>query len=713
MINFKKSMKLLFTHIKKYFILIIIAIMFLILATYLQLQAPKFMGEGFTALGDYIGIQIASNNIEEVDEKITSDDYLDEVEKKEIVTKLGLTGKNESEFMSKESEDIKFQNKMNKVLKEVIAIDENRINESLGLNQEQIKFINDSNLDENSKLTLINIPKESLKEISSNTVDFEKLKREKKDSFMKFIYSLIATYVTMVISMVLYSIAFVVISGGTTRKIRKGLFGKMERLSVKFYDMSNVGDLLSRFTNDIDNITMLLNETLVQILSNFFLVIGVGIMMWKEDTSSINVLNIVIQKPIFITVIIFGFFSMFLASFMLKKAEKYVSQQQIKLGNLNGFIDEQLSGQKEIITYNLKEKVVGEFNKFNEDLKEVSYKGQIYSGMLMPIMSGIGLIAMGIIILVGSELVIQGIFSVGMILAFQQYTQLFFSPLSSIFSQYNTVELGLTGANRVQEIFEEEETIVNSKEIVEFKNPNGIIQFKHVDFSYIEGKEILKDINIFVEPGKMVAIVGPTGSGKTTIMNLINRFYDINNGEILIDNINIKKYDISELRKNIGIVLQDSVLFHGTIEDNIKYGKDDASSEEIIKSAKIANIHDYIMTLPEKYQTKISNNSTIFSTGQKQLMSIARTIITNPAILVLDEATSNVDTITEAKIQIAMDNVISGRTSFVIAHRLKTILKADIILVLKDGEIIEQGSHKELIKENGFYAELYNNQFVE
>ena len=709
--KFIGGVKLILENAKKYFLVTLIVFGLMGFATFLNTQAPKIMANSFNALGEYIMVSVANNAQKDIENILNKNEITNE-DKQEIIDKLNLTQKQQEDFLKMTSEQIKMQNEVNKELINIINIDQNRIKNGEGFSEEQLKLLNDSTLPIMLKQQIKMMSNEQLKKIAENNIDFESKIDEKYNVFMDFVVKLAIVYVILTFAMAIYTFLFVNVSVGTTQKMKNKLFNKIQSLSIKFYDMSNVGDLLSRFTNDIENITMFLNSSFIQISSNLFMLIGVGISMYIEDTSEFKIGGFVIQKPLFWVVIIFGLIAIFVSSFMLKKANQYVSIQQEKLGELNGFIDEILSGQKEVITYNLQEKFSQKFIKLNNELKTIIYKGQVYSGLLMPIMMGVGLLALGLIVFVGSDLVIQGIFNVGILIAFITYTQNFFNPLANSVAQYNMVELGVVGSYRVKEIMDIEEKIYETNKPVPFNPEINNIEFKDVCFSYVEGTKIIKHVNIDINGGENIAIVGPTGGGKTTIMNLINRFYDPQEGEILINGINIKEYNLADLRKNIGIVLQDSIVFEGTIFENISYGKKDASLDDVINAAKIANIHDYIMTLEDQYETKISNSSNVFSNGQKQLISIARTILTNPSILILDEATSNVDTITEAKIQKAMDNVIKGRTSFVIAHRLKTILNADKILVLKDGEIIEVGSHKELLEQKGFYYELYKNQFV-
>lgn len=500
--------------------------------------------------------------------------------------------------------------------------------------------------------------------------------------------------------MFIFSISLVYISVTSTFYIRQNLFGKLQRLAIKFFDSTSDGDVLSRFTNDIDNIANLINQGGVQIVSSIFLFAFVTYNMLKE------------QLKLGLIILLLGTVLIVILAFIAKKATKYVSVQQDSLGKLNGYIDEKISGQRVIITNGLEDEVVGRFEPFNHDYRDKAILGQTYSGMLTPIINGFSMLTIALVILFGSRMAIDNVIQIGMLITFVQLAQRFFQPFQTFAAQYNVFQLALSSARRVEEVLDEKEDINTKEGAVQFEKINKSIVLNNLRFGYSKDVEVLKGVDIEVYANRMVALVGPTGSGKTTVMNLLNRFYNVEDGMILYDGVDINDLDVESLRKNVGIVLQDSVLFTGSIYDNICYGKPEATKEEVIEAAKLANIHDYIMTLEKGYDTQVDNQSSVLSTGQKQLISIARTIITDPKLLILDEATSNVDTVTEAKIQKAMENVISNRTSFVIAHRLKTILNADLILVLKDGEIIEHGDHHELVNSDGLYSELYHNQFV-
>lgn len=509
----------------------------------------------------------------------------------------------------------------------------------------------------------------------------------------------ILTVVTMFISSFLSSR----ISAQATGRMRIGLFGKLQKMTIKYFDTHQDGEILSLFTSDLDNIFNAMNQAIFQLLSQFALFVGIIWMMFDQNTKLAWVT--MASTPVAILV----------AGVIISQARKFIDAQQDATGSMNGYINEQINGEKIIITQGLQENSIAGFTPHNEEVKQATFKGQVYSGMLFPLMQGLSLLNLAIVIFFGSWLVVsEGMdkaVGLGLIVVFVNYSQQYYQPITQITSIYNMLQLAVTGARRLSEVHEQDEEIntTNGRELSTLKTG---VTLDNVHFGYQKDKEILHGVTIDVKKGQMVALVGPTGSGKTTIMNLLNRFYDVNEGSVKFDDVDIRDLDLKSLRNHVGIVLQDSVLFTGTVADNIKFGKPEAVDNDMINAAKQANIHDFIMSLPEKYQTKVDDDNSVFSTGQKQLLSIARTILTNPAFLILDEATSNVDTVTEERIQAAMDNVIAGRTSFVIAHRLKTILGADKIVVLKDGQVIEQGSHAALVAEGGFYSELYHNQMV-
>ncbi|MFT8756737.1 ABC transporter ATP-binding protein [Leuconostoc pseudomesenteroides] len=509
----------------------------------------------------------------------------------------------------------------------------------------------------------------------------------------------IVTAITMFISSFISSR----ISAEASGRMRIGLFAKLQRMTIKYFDTHRDGEILSLFTSDLDNIFNAMNQAIFQLLSQFALFVGVILMMFNQNVK----LALVTMASTPVAIIV--------AWFVISRARHYIDQQQDATGKMNGYINEQINGEKIIITQGLQKESIAGFAPHNETVKQATFKGQVYSGMLFPLMQGLSLLNLAIVIFFGSWLVVHDgmdkSVGLGLIVVFVNYSQQYYQPITQITSIYNMLQLSVTGARRLSDVDEQVEEIspVNGQKLT---GVSSNVTLKDIHFAYQENKEILHGVSIDVQKGEMVALVGPTGSGKTTVMNLLNRFYDVTGGAVTFDGVDVRDLDLKSLREHVGIVLQDSVLFSGTIADNIKFGDPEASDEAMIDAAKQANIHDFIMTLPDAYQTKVDDENSIFSTGQKQLLSIARTILTNPSFLILDEATSNVDTVTEARIQAAMDNVIAGRTSFVIAHRLKTILGADKIVVLKDGQVIEEGSHEALVAEGGFYAELYHNQMV-
>lgn len=524
-----------------------------------------------------------------------------------------------------------------------------------------------------------------------------------KAPFVSVIKLLIGLYVLNWISMFIQNMLMSFVTGNSTNNMRIDLFKKLERINIKFFDTHQDGEILSRFTSDLDNISNTMNQALIQVLTNVSMMIGVLFMMFRENVQMSLATLAISPLAIIVAVVI------------IKQAEKNVGVQQENIGKLNGYIDEKISGQKVIITNGLEEETIEGFEVLNEEVKKATFKGQVFSGLLFPTMQGISILNTAIVIIAGGFLVLNGsgdkAAGLGLIVMFIQYSQQFYMPLTQISSQFSMLQLAFTGAKRLNEIFDVEDEY-EKESVTDIDGIHDTVSLEHVNFSYEPGKPILKDINITANRGQMVALVGPTGSGKTTVMNLLNRFYNVDGGSIKLDGKDVQDISLASLRSHIGIVLQDSVIFSGTIRDNLVFGKPDASEEEMILAAKQANIHDFIMSLDEGYDTQVNDENSVFSVGQKQLISIARTIITDPSLLILDEATSNVDTVTESRIQKAMENIISGRTSFVIAHRLKTILNADYIVVLNQGEIIEEGTHEELIEQQGFYAELYQNQFV-
>lgn len=488
-----------------------------------------------------------------------------------------------------------------------------------------------------------------------------------------------------------------------TNGMRKNLFAKLQRMKIRYFDTHQDGKILSLFTSDIDNIFNALNNAIFEIVSQGALYIGTLIVMFSIN---VKLALITVASTPFVLVI---------ALVIMSKARKYLDAQQDEISNLNGYVNEQINGEQVILSNGLQQESIAGFKKYNQRVKDTMFKGQFYSGLLFPLMQGLSLLNLAIVIVGGIWLIVADSMNtatgLGLIVMFVQYSQTYFQPLTQLTSIYSMIQLALTGARRLAKVEAQPEEDL----VLDGKKQEGLhskVALNDVHFSYDEGKEILHGIDLSVKKGQMLALVGPTGSGKTTTMNLFNRFYDVDSGSVTFDGVDVRDLTLKSLRSKVGIVLQDSLLFTGTIADNIKYGKPDASDEEMIAAAKQAQIHDFVVSLPDGYATKVSDEQSIFSTGQKQLVSIARTLLSDPDLLILDEATSNVDTVTEEKIQQAMDAVLAGRTSFVIAHRLKTIVNADKIAVLRDGNVIEQGSHADLLAQKGFYYDLYTNQMV-
>lgn len=516
--------------------------------------------------------------------------------------------------------------------------------------------------------------------------------------------SVLVSFVCLSISSLIYMVLMTRVIAHSTNEMRKGLFGKLSKMTVAFFDRHQDGDILSRFTSDLDNILQALNESMIQVMSNALLYLGLVIIMFVQN-ARLAWITVASTPVAFLLLVV-----------IVRLARKYTNLQQKEVGRLNAYMDETISGQKAVIVQGMQEEVIKGFIEQNDRVRSATFKGRTFSGLLFPIMNGMNLINTAIVIFVGSAVLlsdpnVETAVAVGLITTFTQFSQQYYQPIIQIAASWGSLQLAFTGADRIQEMFDAPEE-VRPENAPAFTELTDSVEIKHVDFSYVEGKPILKDVSILAPKGKMTAVVGPTGSGKTTIMNLLNRFYDVDSGSIEFDGRDIRDYELDSLRSHVGIVLQDSVLFSGMIRDNIRFGVPDASQEMVETAARATHIHEYIESLPDKYDTLVDDDQNIFSTGQKQLISIARTLLTDPQVLILDEATSNVDTVTESKIQQAMEAVVAGRTSFVIAHRLKTILNADQIIVLKDGEVIEQGNHHQLLKLGGFYSELYHNQFV-
>ena len=522
-------------------------------------------------------------------------------------------------------------------------------------------------------------------------IDFEKI--------AGILLTLLGLYAISMLFSLIQNFTMTNVSQKLTYRIRNDIAQKINRLPMKYFDKRTHGEVLSIITNDVDTFSQNMNQSVTQIITAICTIIGILIMMLSISVTMTLVSLVVL--PI----------SVIAVSVIVKKSQKYFKSQQDYLGHVNGQVEEIYGGHDIVKVFNGEEKAIEEFSKMNEELYHSGWKSQFMSGLMHPIMNFAGNIGYVGVAILGGYLAVQGRITVGNIQSFIQYNKQFTQPINQIAQISSMLQSMVAASERIFEFLEEDEEIQEIPNPVSTKGLKGNVTFDHVEFGYDENKIIIHDFNETVKDGQKVAIVGPTGAGKTTMVKLLMRFYDVNKGAILVDGHNVKDFNRGELRKMFGMVLQDTWLFGGTIKENIKYGKPDATDEEVIAAAKAAHVHHFIQTLPNGYDMIIDEESSNISQGQKQLLTIARVILANPQILILDEATSSIDTRTEGQIQDAMDNLMKGRTSFIIAHRLSTIKNADVILVMNQGDVIEQGTHEELLEKGGFYAGLYNSQF--
>ena len=519
------------------------------------------------------------------------------------------------------------------------------------------------------------------------------------DYIGKVLLILLGLYVISALFSFVQSFIVSGISQKVSYKLRKEISEKINRMPLKYFDKRTHGEVLSRITNDIDTLSQNLNQIMTQIITAVTTVIGVLIMMlsisWQMTIASLLILPI----------------SMIIIGFIVKNSQSHFKSQQKYLGHVNGQVEETYGGHNIVKAFNREDAAIAEFNEINDKLYESAWKSQFLSGMMMPMMTFIGNLGYVLVSILGGYFTIKKTIQVGDILSFIQYVRSFNQPIAQTAQVANIMQSMAAAAERAFEFLDEEEEIQVSDHPVSVENIKGDVSFDHVNFGYSEDKIIINDFTTNIKAGQKVAIVGPTGAGKTTVVKLLMRFYDVNKGAILIDGKNINDFNRADLRSLFGMVLQDTWLFNGSIMENIRYSKLNATDEEVIAASKAAHVPHFVKTLPAGYSMELNEESSNVSQGQKQLLTIARAILADPKILILDEATSSVDTRTEVLIQKAMENLMEGRTSFIIAHRLSTIKDADLILVMKDGDIIEQGSHEELLKADGFYASLYNSQF--
>ena len=515
----------------------------------------------------------------------------------------------------------------------------------------------------------------------------------------QILLTLLALYVVSALFSFIQGFTMTGIAQKITYKLRNDIAEKINRLPMDYFDKRTHGEVLSIVTNDVDTLSSNLNQTITQIITSICTLIGILVMMlsisWQMTLISLVILPV----------------SAFIVKNIVGKSQKYFVKQQDYLGHVNGQVEEIYSGLNIVKVFNGENKVIKEFKKANNELYHSGWKSQFLSGLMFPIMNFIANIGYVGVAVAGGYLAIQGTITVGNIQSFIQYNKQFTQPITQIAQISAMLQAMIAATERVFAFLEEPEEVKTVKGNVDTSKLKGNVEFSHVHFGYNPEKIIINDFSASVKEGQKIAIVGPTGAGKTTMVKLLMRFYDVNSGEILVDGHNIKDIDRGELRKMFGMVLQDTWLFGGTVKDNLKYGNETASDDDVIRAAKAAHVHHFIKTLPNGYNSVLNEESSNVSAGQKQLLTIARVILANPKILILDEATSSIDTRTEIQIQKAMDNLMKGRTSFIIAHRLSTIKNADLILVMNHGDIVEQGTHEELLAKNGFYADLYNSQF--
>lgn len=516
--------------------------------------------------------------------------------------------------------------------------------------------------------------------------------------FLTLLLSLLVIYVFNSLSTFLQNYWMIGIAQDTVYTMRSQLFRHLHKLPITFFDRRQHGELMSRVTNDIENVSSTLNSSVIQIFSSLLTLVGtIVVMLWLSPL--LTLLTMIIIPLMFLGM-----------RWITNRTGKLFKEQQKNIGELNGFIEETVSGQRIVKTFSQEDRVIREFKVRNEKLKQSGYLSQAYSGFIPKVMNLLNNLSFAIIAGIGGYLALKGFISIGTIVIFTEYSRQFTRPINDLANQFNTLLSAIAGAERVFEIIDEEEEAVDEQDAGSLEDIKGEVIFDKVSFAYEKSGETIKNVNFKVRAGENVALVGPTGAGKTTLVNLLARFYDPNRGKILIDGRDIQQVKRSSLRSHMGFVLQDSYLFQGTVRENIRYGRLDATDNEVEEAARLANAHSFIQKLPNEYEFMLKQDGSGISQGQKQLISIARALLADPSILILDEATSSIDTITEVKIQEALQRLMEGRTSFVIAHRLNTIQQADKILVLEEGRIIESGSHDSLLKEKGFYYGLYNSQ---
>ena len=691
--DFKGTIKRLFNNLDKWRKLLIISMLLALISAVLSTIAPNKLSDVTNVISD--GIKPNVENLQEIAEKIYGTAAKNFLEKNDRTKKKPVETKKENQEEA-QKQLIEQINKLPKEEKEKYLQPIKVKGKTISVD-EQIKFMDIVSSMEEAEVTEDFLGK--LEELPKTIKSLVEPKLEEKElQYRSLILAII--YLISAIFSFIQGILMAHISNGYSKKLRSDISSKINRLPLRYFDSHETGDILSRVTNDVDSIGMNMNQSLSTLVSSTTLFLGSIIMMFV--TNWIMALTAILSS-------ILGFVFSFL---LLKKSQKYFVQRQKELGDLNGHIEEIYSGHNVVKTYNGEKSALEEFERINNNLYECNRKSQFLSGVMQPIMGFIGNFGYVAVCVVGALLVMNNKTSFGTIVAFMIYVRLFTNPLSQIAQALTGLQSTAAAAERVFEFMDEKElsSEENIKGYLDLKKAKGNIEFKNVKFGYDENRTIIKDFSASVKSGQKIAIVGPTGAGKTTMVNLLMKFYEIDGGDIIIDGTSIKDLTRENIHDLFVMVLQDTWLFDGTIAENIRYNKENVTDEDIWKSCKTVGIDHFIKTLPGGLNSEVGDNEAI-SSGQKQLLTIARGMMEDAPFLILDEATSNVDTRTEELVQIAMDKLTEGRTSFIIAHRLSTIKNADLILVMKEGNIVEQGNHEELMKKGGFYADLYNSQF--
>ncbi|MCR3757675.1 ABC transporter ATP-binding protein [Clostridium felsineum] len=670
--DFKGTFRKLLKYLAPYKMRFLIVAITAIFGVMFNVVSPKIMGNATTKLADGIRGKITLSKVNPQEKKIN-----------DAIKKIDAQKKTLDEQKAVLDAQIKANPMMAKVPK--IAEAEAQIakgEQQISKGAAQLKA---------AKNKITKVKSDTISKYGSK-IDF--------DAIGKIILELIALYAISSFFTFLQSFVMASVAQKTVYTMRRDVEEKLNRLPLKFFDSKTHGEILSRVTNDLDTVATTLQQSLTQLITSILQVIGVIVMMLT--ISGWLTLICVLTLPVA------GFVTVFIA----KKSQKFFAGQQKELGMINGHVEEMFTGHIVVKAFNKEKESIDKFNEMNDRLYKSGWKAQFMSGIIFPLMNFINNIGYVAVCVAGGIFATKGIIAIGDVQAFFQYNRLFTMPIIQTANIANIIQSTMAAAERVFELLDEEEEVKDADDSKVVELPKGAVRFENVKFGYKEGSTLIQNMNLDVKPGETVAIVGPTGAGKTTIVNLLMRFYEINDGKITIDNVNTREMKRNDLRGMFGMVLQDTWLFNGTIRENIAYSKDGATEEEIVRAAKAAHADHFIRTLPKGYDTVINEEASNISQGQKQLLTIARVILANPQILILDEATSSVDTRTELAIQKAMNNLMKGRTSFVIAHRLSTIRDADLILVMNQGSVIEQGNHKELLEKKGFYADLYNSQFT-